>query len=86
MRLSTSSKQFPLRLCCVITNYLKKDVAIQCDASQRGLGVALLQGGQPVSRTLTDKEVNYTQIEKELLVIAFAHEKFDAYIYGCDCV
>ena len=36
--------------------------------------------------TLTDKEVNYAQIEKELLVIAFAHEKFDAYIYGCDCV
>ena len=65
---------------------LKKDVTIQCDAFQRGLGVALLQGGRPVSRTLTDKEVNYAQIEKELLVIAFACEKFDAYIYGCDCV
>ena len=65
---------------------LKEDVTIQCDASQRGLGVALLQGGQPVSRTLTDKEVNYAQIEKELLVIAFACEKFDAYILGCDCV
>ena len=59
---------------------LKEDVTIQCDASQRGLGVALLQGGQP------DKEVNYAQIEKELLVIVFACEKFDAYIYGCDCV
>ena len=65
---------------------LKEDVTIQCDASQRGLGVALLQGGQPVLRTLTDKEVNYAQIEKELLVIVFACEKFDAYIYGCDCV
>ena len=68
---------------------LKEDVTIQCDASQRGLGVVLLQGGQPVayaSRTLTDKEVNYAQIEKELLVIVFACEKFDAYIYGCDCV
>ena len=59
---------------------LKEDVTIQCDASQRGLGVALLQGGQP------DKEVNYAQIEKELLVIVFVCEKFDAYIYGCDCV
>ena len=38
---------------------LKEDVTIQCDASQRGLGVALLQGGQP------GKEVNYAQIEKE---------------------
>ena len=68
---------------------LKEDVTIQCDASQRGLGVALLQGGQPVAYalcTLTDKEVNYAQIEKELLVIVFACEKFDAYIYGCDCV
>ena len=65
---------------------LKEDVTIQCDASQRGLGVALLEGGQPVLRTLTDKEVNYAQIEKELLVIVFACEKFDAYIYGCDCV
>ena len=37
-------------------------------------------------RTLTDKEVNYAKIEKELLVIVFACEKFDAYIYGCDCV
>ena len=68
---------------------LKEDVTIQCDASQRGLGVALLQGGRPVtyaSCTLTDKEVNYAWIEKELLVIVFACEKFDAYIYGCDCV
>ena len=68
---------------------LKEDVTIQCEASQRGLGVALLQGWQPVayaSRTLTDKEVNYSQIEKELLVIVFACEKFDAYIYDCDCV
>ena len=28
---------------------LKEDVTIQCDASQRGLGAALLQGGQPVT-------------------------------------
>ena len=68
---------------------LKEDVTIQCDASQRGLGAALLQGGQPVayaSRALTDTEVNYAQIEKELLAIVFACEKFDAYIYGRDCV
>ena len=54
---------------------LKEDVTIQCDASQRGLSVALLEGGQPVayaSRVLTDTEVNYTQIEKELLAIVLA--------------
>ena len=68
---------------------LKEDVTIQCDAFQRGLGAALLQGGQPVayaSRALTDTEVTYAQIEKELLAIVFACEKFDAYIYGRDCV
>ena len=68
---------------------LKEDVIIQSDASQRGLDAALLQGGQPVayaSRTLTDTEVNYAEIEKELLAIVFACEKFHGYIYGRDCV
>ena len=40
---------------------LKEDVTFQCDASQRGLGAVLLQGGQPVayaSRALTGTEVN----------------------------
>ena len=72
----------------VLRYYNLKDVTIQCDASQRGLGAALLQGGEPVayaSRGLTDTEVNYAQIE-ELLAIVFACEKFDAYIYGRDCV
>ena len=66
-----------------------KDVTIQCDASQRGPGAALLQGGQPMayaSLAFTDTEVNYTQIEKELLPIVFTCEKFDSYIYGRDCV
>ena len=64
---------------------LAEDVTIQCDASQAGLRAALMQGGQPVayaSRALTDTETRYTQIEKELLAIVFACNKFDAYIYG----
>ena len=64
---------------------MAEDVTIQCDASQAGLGAALMQGGQPVayaSRALTDTETRYAQIEKELLAIVFACNKFDAYIYG----
>ena len=33
----------------VLRYYNLKDVTIQCDASQRGLGAALLQGGKPVA-------------------------------------
>jgi len=48
---------------------LREKVTIQCDASQHGLGVVLLQGEQPVaypSSALTPTEESYAQIEKEL--------------------
>ena len=64
---------------------LSDEVTIQSDASQTGLGAALLQNGQPVayaSRTLTDAETRYAQIEKECLSIVFACERFDQYIFG----
>ena len=64
-------------------------MTIQCDASQSGLGAALLQNGQPVayaSRALTDAETRYAQIEKELLAIVFACERFEPYVYGRDKV
>ena len=56
---------------------LAEEVTLQCDASQSGLGAALLQNGQPVayaSRALSDVETRYAQIEKELLAIVFACE------------
>jgi RNase H-like domain found in reverse transcriptase/Reverse transcriptase (RNA-dependent DNA polymerase)/Integrase zinc binding domain len=60
-------------------------VEIQCDASEAGLGAALLQRGQPVafaSRALTQTEKQYAQIEKECLAIVFGCERFDSYIRG----
>ena len=66
-----------------------KPVVIQCDASDSGLDAALLQNGLPVaysSRALTSAETKYAQIEKELLAIVFACEKFDQYVYGRDKV
>lgn len=62
-----------------------KPVKIQSDASQRGLGAALIQERQPVaysSRAMTSAECNYAQIEKELLSIIYACEKYHQYIYG----
>ena len=66
-----------------------KPVIIQCDASDSGLGAALLHNGLPVaysSRALTSDETNYAHIEKELLAIVFACEKCDQYVYGRDKV
>lgn len=63
----------------------KKKTTIQCDASSEGLGAGLLQDNQPVafaSRSLTQTEKNYAQIEKEMLAIVFAAEHFHQYIYG----
>ena len=64
---------------------VNKAVTLQCDASQSGLGACLLQGNKPVafaSRSLSPAEKNYAQIEKELLAVVFAAEKFHQYVYG----
>lgn len=66
-----------------------KPLTIQTDASSKGLGSCLLQDGHPISfasRALTDCETRYAQIEKELLAIVFACEKFHHYVYGRDVV
>ena len=68
---------------------LDEEVTIQCDASQSGLGATLLQNGQPVayaSRALTSAETRYAQIEKELLAIVLACERFETYIYGREVI
>jgi len=60
-------------------------LAIQCDASQKGLGEALLQNQKPVvyaSRALTNTETQYAQIEKEMLAIVYALEKFNQFTFG----
>jgi len=61
------------------------ELTLQCDASESGLGYALLQQGQPVAfgaRGMTQTERKYAQIEKEMLAIVCGCEKFDQYIYG----
>ena len=64
---------------------IDKPVTLQVDASQGGLGACLIQEGHPViyaSRSLTNAEQHYAQIEKELLAIVFACERFNQFIYG----
>ena len=66
----------------------KDPVKVTCDASKLGLGAVLQQKeeGQwkPVafaSRSLTQSEQIYAQIEKETLSVLFACEKFKDYLY-----
>ena len=63
----------------------KGELTVQCDASDKGLGATLIQKGQPIafaSRALTDPQTRYAQIEKEMLAVVFALNKFDQYVYG----
>ena len=64
---------------------VNKPCVLQVDASDKGLGSALLQDGQPVaftSSTLSATEVNYAPIEEECLAIKVGCTKFYQYLYG----
>ena len=63
----------------------RKPVTVQADASQRGLGACLLQDGQPIayaSKSITDTETRYANIERELLAIVFTCQRFNTYVLG----
>ena len=62
-----------------------EELVIQCDASSLGLDADLMREGRPLayaSRALTDPETRYATIEKEMLAIVFALEKWHQYVYG----
>ena len=64
-------------------------VTVQADASLRGLGACLMQkcnrDDQPIafaSKSLTDTDTRYANIERELLAIVFACQWFSTYLLG----
>ena len=64
---------------------LSLPVTIQVDASQVGLGAALLQDNKPIafrSKALTNAECRYANIEREMLAVIFGVERFHTYVYG----
>ena len=59
-------------------------VEVQVDASQRGVGAVLFQDNGPVefaSKLLTETEMRYSNIEREMLAVLFGLEKFHYYVY-----
>jgi hypothetical protein len=66
---------------------------IMCDASDYVVGVVLGQSKDKkqyaifyASKTLNGPQLNYTTMEKELLAVAFAIEKFRSYLVGAKVI
>jgi hypothetical protein len=62
---------------------------IMCDASDYAVGAVLSQSKHKkhyaisyTCKTLTGPQLNYTTMEKELLAVVFAIEKFRSYLVG----
>lgn len=62
-----------------------KQIILQVDSSKDGMGAVLLQDNNPVayaSKSLSEAQQNYAQIEKETLAILFGCRRFHQYLYG----
>ena len=62
-----------------------KPLTLENDACEYGIGSALLQGDKPIafaSRSLSECERRYAQIEKEMLAVTYGLEKFHHYTFG----
>ena len=61
------------------------DTVIQVDASERGMDAVLMQAGKPIafaSKSLSDCDTRYANIEREMLAVVFGCEQFHTYVYG----
>jgi len=64
-----------------------KHLSLENDSSEYGIGSVITQCGKPIayaSRSLSDAERRYAQIEKEMLSVVFGLKKFHHYTYGRD--
>lgn len=70
----------------VLSYYEKgKPIRLSVDASQNGVGAVIIQDGHPLaysSRSLTETQQRYAQIEKEMLAIVHGCERFRDYLFG----
>lgn len=62
-----------------------KEITIQTDSSRYAIGCVLLQNNRPVcfkSKSLSKREIEYGQIDKEFIAVLFACKIFHNFIYG----
>ena len=62
-----------------------KELTLEVGSSKDGIGACLMQENRPIafaSKGLTQAEIGYAQIEKELLAILFGCKRFHQYTYG----
>ena len=75
-----------IRSACNLSYFDKnKPCEIQCDASLKGLGCCLIQDGKTVyfaSKSLTETESRYSNIEREMLGVVFALTRLRQYTFG----
>ena len=67
--------------------YFKPDrpIKLSVDASSKGLGAVILQDDYSIahaSKSLTNTQQQYAQIEKEMMAVVFGCTRFHDYIYG----
>lgn len=54
-------------------------LTLEVDASQKGIGLALVQNNRPIafgSKTLTDCQSRYSNIEREMLAIVYGMQRY----------
>lgn len=64
---------------------VRKPIVLTVDASKDAVGACILQAGKPIayaSKSLTETQKRWAQIEKELFAIWFGCSRFHQYVYG----
>ena len=62
-----------------------KTTTLEVDSLTKDLGAAILQDGQPVafaSKALNSAQINYPNIDRQMLAVVFGINRFHTYLYG----